>query len=118
MATKHVKDVHGSNEISPPTAIPPIRLAQVELSGDDDDDEGGVQHITVGIDDVVRVMPWFCIEVSLVFEISVAAVGKFMDRAIVVERRGECHFDVFVVVPCQRYHGHVLVESQRNLFAC
>lgn len=75
MATKHIRDVHGSNEIPPPTPISPNCLFQVELSGDDEDEEGGVQHITVGIDDVVRVMPWFCIEVSLVFEMSVSVVG-------------------------------------------
>lgn len=43
-------------------------LKKVELSGGDDDDneEGcGPQRITVGMDDVVRVMPWFCIEVLL-----------------------------------------------------
>lgn len=41
------------------------RATKVELSGDGvgDDEEGGPQRIIVGIDDVVRVMPWFCIEV-------------------------------------------------------
>eukprot|EP00752_Nemacystus_decipiens_P017806 g15964.t1 len=40
---------------------------EVEISGDDDDgddEEGGPQRLTVGINDLVRVMPWFCIEVG------------------------------------------------------
>lgn len=38
---------------------------KVEISGEDDEEEeeGVPQRLTVGIDDLVRVMPWFCIEV-------------------------------------------------------
>lgn len=45
-----------------------LRFRKVEISesGDVEEEDGaGPQHITVGIGDVVRVMPWFCIEVHI-----------------------------------------------------
>lgn len=61
-----------SGALSPLPSIlptpPPVGACskKVEISGEEDDEEeeeGGPQRLTVGIDDLVRVMPWFCIEV-------------------------------------------------------
>ncbi|CAN0186012.1 unnamed protein product [Scytosiphon promiscuus] len=48
------------------TAIHDEATFEVELSSDEEEgvEGGSPQRITVGIEDVVRVMPWFCIEVG------------------------------------------------------
>ncbi|CAM9643935.1 unnamed protein product [Pylaiella littoralis] len=48
------------------TAIHDETTFEVELTGDEQEEDAGSspQRITVGINDVLRVMPWFCIEVG------------------------------------------------------
>ncbi|CAM9922923.1 unnamed protein product [Ectocarpus sp. 4 AP-2014] len=67
---------------------------EVELCGDDEDKEGGVQHMTVGIDDVVRVMPWFCIEVGDMVECQLEGTMIWLRGTVVNVHLEQALYDV------------------------
>ncbi|CAM9317089.1 unnamed protein product [Ectocarpus sp. 12 AP-2014] len=73
---------------------------EVELCGDDEDEEGGVQHITVGIDDVVRVMPWFCIEVGDMVECQLEGTMIWLRGTVVNVNLEQALYDV-ALEPCE-----------------
>ncbi|CBJ31077.1 hypothetical protein Esi_0232_0003 [Ectocarpus siliculosus] len=76
------------------TAIHDESTFEVELSGDDEDEEGCVQHITVGIDDVVRVMPWFCIEVGDMVECQLEGTMIWLRGTVVNIHLEQALYDV------------------------
>ncbi|CAM9624939.1 unnamed protein product, partial [Ectocarpus fasciculatus] len=95
------------------TAIHDESTFEASLSGDDDDDEGGVQHITVGIDDVVRVMPWFCIEVGDMVECQLEGTMIWLRGSVVNVHLGKALYDV-ALEPCEEEQDEGGEDSEKK----
>ncbi|CAM9704205.1 unnamed protein product [Ectocarpus sp. 12 AP-2014] len=74
---------------------------EVELCGDDEDEDGGVQHITVGIDDIVRVMPWFCIEVGDMVECQLEGTMIWLRGTVINVHLEQALYDVALEPECE-----------------
>lgn len=80
---------------APPPALPRFTTttrSKVELTGDEEEEDGGSgpQRLTVGIDDIVRVLPWFCIEVWYVHLAHVRSVHVCAGRRTVLMMSTTC----------------------------